>query len=228
MKAAPCALIVVLWAALSLSGCTRNWQSGEAAIPITFKLPPSRVGRGVGNLKHLVVLPALYNAGWSESFARVYCVTSAEFIRNAMAGQAAKFLASSKDYRIVATEDRIVEGASTSAEKDLLAEYSRRLFEARDGSPSAETADLARRIGAIYKADGIVLVHGDYTSEDPITVSLMLFGMAKPGLTVEAWIFETGSGRMVWRGSSWAPGCHWNVEPAFTDLENAIPDVMLR
>lgn len=228
MKAVRCTLVVVLWTALSLSGCAHNWQSGEAATPMTFKLPPSRGGHGVGNLKHLLVLPALYNAGWSESFSGVLCVTKAEFIRNDMTGQTAKFLASSKDYRIVAPGDRVAESAPAPADKDLLAEYSRRLFEARDGSPSAETADLARRIGAIYKADGIVVVRGDYTSEDPISVSLMLFGIAKPGLTVEAWIFETRSGRVVWRGSSWAPGCHWNVEPAFTDLENAIPDVMMR
>lgn len=136
MKAARCTLVVMLCAVLSLSGRTHNWQSDEAVTPMTFKLPASRVGRSVGNLKHLVVLPALYNAGWSESFSRVYCVTSAEFIRNAMAGQTAKFLASSKDYRIVVAEDRIVELASTPAEKDLLAEYSRRLFEVRGGSPS--------------------------------------------------------------------------------------------
>lgn len=227
MKAVRCTLVVMLCAVLSQSGCVHNWQSDESVTPLTFKLPASRTGRGVGNLKHLVVLPALYNAGWSESFSGVFCVTKAEFIRNDMAVQTAKFLAGSKDYRIV-VEDRVAEGAPVTADKDILKEYSSRLFEARGGSPSAEAADLARRIGAIYKADGIVLVRGDYTSEDPITVSLMLFGMAKPGLTVEAWIFEAGSGRVVWRGRSWAPGCRWNVEPVFTDLENAIPDVMMR
>jgi hypothetical protein len=228
MKALRCTLVVPLCAALSLSGCAHNWQSGEAVTPMTFKLPELRVGRGVGNLKHLVVLPALYNAGWSESFSGVPCVTKAESIRNAMADQTAKHLASAKDYRIAVIADRVVDGAPAPGNKDFLTEYSRRLYEARDGRPSAEIADLARRIAVIYKADGIVLVRGDYTSEDPITVSLMLFGMAKPGLTVEAWIFEAGSGRVVWRGSTWAPGCHWDVEPAFTDLENAIPDVMVR
>ncbi len=228
IRAPRCTLDVLLWAALSLSGCAHNWQSGEAVTPMTFKLPESRVGRGVGNLKHLVVLPALYNAGWSESFSRVHCVTSAEFIRNAIADQTAQFLANSKDYRIVVTEDRVVEGAPAPGNKDLLTEYSKRLYEARDGGPSAEIADVARRIAMIYKADGIVLVRGDYTSEDPITVPLMLLGVTKPGLTVEAWIVEAASGRVVWRGSSWAPGCHWNVEPAFTDLENAIPDALMR
>ena len=228
MRGARHAPVIVSAVALALAGCAHNWQSTEAATPMTFALPASRVGRGVSNLKRLVVLPALYNAGWTGSFAKVACVTSADAIRGAFAGAAANFLARSKDYQVVVAEERVKEDGTAGAEREYLGEYSRRFYEVRGGSPSAETAALARRIGVAFNVDGIVLVRGDYTSEDPITVPLMLFGIAKPGLTVEAWIFEAGSGKTVWMGSSWGPGCYSNVEPVFGDLENAIPDVMMR
>jgi hypothetical protein len=203
-------------ATILLVGCVSTWQSQDAVTPTTYQLPGSRVGRGVGNLKRLVVLPAFV-----EGVGDWDCARNDETFKDRFVDSSLAFLSRSKGYRVSRVKPPVQQDPdSRSLNPPLFEEYTKNLLEdtSQWGSPSTKAALAAGRIGVAFNVDGIVLLRAN---------NGRLFFLA-PTLTLQAWIFEAKTGRIVWKGQTWTPDCYRRYESVFSDLENAVPDVMVR
>ena len=209
------AILLLTCTAGLVQGCASSWHSDAAATPVTYRLPESRIGRGVGNLKRLVVLPVVFDGGIIASFSKQSCAGQQDWLKETFIADTARILSKKKDYRIVRADDPGLAGTNSKSLKLQLGETTQKLH-------SGSVATVAE-VGAAYNADGIVLLRADYGSTiiNPLITRLVL----------EAKVLEVKSGRTAWSGSYWNVAdmsCPVHVEALFAEIENAVPDVMIR
>jgi len=176
---------------ISVLGCSSEWSTNQLTTPLTYKVPAYRAERTVGNLMWLAVLPVRrYECGFLGNELRE-STTVPEVIYDA-----ATYLSESKGYNVkvvvdatgVSCPDIVVKSEFDSVD-DLKTVW-------ENAGTEDEIAAAVRKIGAALHVDGIVSILAEDTAA----------------------IYESRSGRLVWRSSRAA-----RPEAIFRNLENAIP-----
>ncbi len=221
------ALLVV-----TVCGCTYHWQSGDPVSPATYKAGAHRSADSVGRLRRLAVMPVEL-----KSYEGKYA-TAQDRAAAARGHQedCARFLTDEKGYEVVIVADGdgkwtaglFAEGGQGEEMEDL---YKRWREETADG----HTPSVVQRIGGALRVDGVVVVEIKEpkpwgVAEGLLNLALvnipLFYSIAAPD--IGAWIYETATGRLVWRrerssfgekGVSHVP----RVTELFTDLDNAVP-----
>ncbi len=216
-----------------LAGCASHWESSERATPMTYTAPESRADRGVGNLRRLLVLPAVHS--YTPFMPGVTLPASQERSAQIMAprleGVAVRHLSNVKGYEAVHWQapDREAGKSFTAQELNALSEslVSWPVFGSRAGG---DERALIERIGRAFHVDGMLVIRSVY-SDSLFSPGLMMFGVGRPGLRVEGGIYETATGRIMWQGAFWQGGSsdgHSEIRGMFRDLENAIPAILVQ
>jgi len=161
------------------------------------------------------VLPVVFDGGLVASFSKRSCAVQQDWVKEKFITDTVSVLQKKKDYRPVRADDPALPGGGRATLKLPLDEYARRL---QSGNPA-----VAAELGAAYNADGIVLLRADYGSA--------IFSPLSTRLVLEARVLEVKTGRAAWSGSYWNLAdmlCPVYVEALFAEIENAVPDVMIR
>lgn len=221
---------LALAVALALGACatTHTTQEGREAEPITYRAAPDALGRTVGNLRRLLVLPLQLDASPERDKCLEPCDPDA--LREAIQRQAERYLVDWKGYEVLAP------GAGHAAQAAALREALKR----GDAQGQASAAALVRELGRAAEVDGVVLVEGSArflskaeTASWYYTFALSIpFSMARLGSRLEARIFSTATGELVWGSGLRVGGSpeafHGDYgEGLFSPIERALPEVMI-
>jgi hypothetical protein len=227
-------LVAIVMAALMI-GCSGEWRTNQPTTPITYKVPAYRSERTVGNLMWLAILPVRRQRCYALG-----TVCEPETMDSYTPYLIATYLSEHKGYRVkvVADEQGVwLPEAVVKSELGSIAELNQAWDNARTDD---EISAAVKKLGAAFHVDGVVFMWEEdklIREASPTVIALaiaffipLLF--AAPFLVMydmgrtksEATIYETLSGREVWRSSQSSPS-----HPAviFRNLENAIPSLVV-
>ncbi len=189
-----------------LAGCASEWQTREPVQPTTYAAPVYRAAASVGRLGRLAVLPVdLHVETTAESGDMITAERERQRLARALQTQVSAYLIEQKGY------------------------------DARTVETAIADADAARHdAGVGLNVDGIVVVERwikpAWSTAKAIlnvfTLNIPLFrAMNAPNLRIS--IYETASGRLVWRNEQKGEESDLNARvdlaAALGDLDNAIP-----
>lgn len=250
MKAAILTAVAVL--GMTLIGCasTSVVVSSPTVTPITHRPEDQSVQRSVGLLRRLAVLPARIDFTPQDP-KRCLDPCDWEQLRRGLVPNIVDYLSTSRGYEVV----KIDPSASSNVAVDLTADdlqqrVARLAAFAKERSsepPAEELAQIIRDLSMRAGVDGIVIVHGSATVlswwDAAIILPLAASGygflaaipveVARLGTKLEADIFETATGRLVWTavftsGRANPPPASAIVTKLFDPIEPALPLVLTR
>lgn len=218
---------------LLLCGCASEWQADQPAKPVTYRVPAYRAERKVGNLRRLAIVPVRVHRVGMFSI-----VTHSERTEAHAVYDAASYLSEKKGYDVVPVVDKdgvwrpeVLFTTEYGSVDDLKEAWER-------ASTKEEIAAAAKKIGRALNVDGVVSVWWeDYDAEAGGLLLPLFWGVvnifplfnaplyyALLHTHAEAVIYETFSGRVIWRNKF---SGDFESEPSiagfFENLENAIP-----
>jgi hypothetical protein len=219
------ALLALLFGACAT---TETTQQGRDAEPITYRAAPDALGRSVGKLRRLLVLPVQLDASPEAASCFEPCDPGA--LAQAVLAHSVRYLADWKDYEVAEA------GAARQAKA---AELHERLKHS-DAAAQAQAAAMAREVGMAEQVDGVVLVTGTvrYLSRADAASWYYTFALsiaptvARLGVRLEARIFASATGELVWasrlrvRGEPGSFAADYG-EGLFSPIERALPGVMV-
>jgi hypothetical protein len=228
-------LVAIVMAALMI-GCSSEWRTDQPTTPITYNVPAYRSERTIGNLMWLAIFPVRrqrYNVLGTGCELETTDAETAHEIGN--------YLSEHKGYRVkVVVDENGVWRPDVIVKNELFS-----IEKLKEAWESARTDDeisaTVKKLGAALHVDGVVFMWAEdrvIRKASPTAIGLAIFFFiplffAAPFLVMydagrtksEATIYETLSGREVWRSSRSAP-----LHPAsiFRNLENAIPSQIVQ
>jgi hypothetical protein len=240
--------VVVAWAAILLfQGCATEWRTDTPARPISYELPAYRAERAVGNLRRLAILPVRTIPVGHFGVPVSGSPDKPAAFGKQLGESAGTYLASEKGYETVA-----VEGDTGAWRPGIIVHPEHGSIEAlmaawKVARTDVETEAAIKRIGGALDVDGVVAIWIEYSTVTPgdsaenIGWAVLNLFLANAPLFydmshtyAEAVIFETASGRPVWRQQLsghafvWNSGTPLSERLFFENLENAIPALLIR
>ena len=223
----------LLATALALSACVDVSQTNEPGRPITYSVPDYRNNRSVGNLRRLAVLPFAFELRHGDlEQARAYAATASSLL--------AEYLENDKGYAVVAVHATGGGWTADSVHDPALGSALQTTWDA--ARTDAQRADAVRRIGRALDVDGVVSGWLEYDSRTlpggeglGVTFALMNILLLNGPLfyemshdRVRIHIYETASGRTLWKVAASNPTGPPGVASLLGNLENAIPAQLVR
>lgn len=226
MKAIPFML-----SCLVVLGCTYHSQSSDPVSPVTYESTPYRSEESIGKLRRLAVMPIEMNSyeGRYDSLADRY--EDAERLQ----AEAARYLAERKGYDVVVVE-YAEDGWTSKVSQQLQGEESEALHDAWSNEPAdGHRASTIQELGRILAVDAVLAIMVEEkepwgVADGLLNIALLniplFYNLATPN--VGAWIYETSTGRLVWREEHSTSGQDHrstgdSLMNLFVDLENAVP-----
>lgn len=221
---------------LAVCGCTYHWQSRDPVNPATYRAASYRSADSVGRLRRLALMPVELKS-YEGKYKTAQDRASAARVHQE---DCARFLADEKGYEVVVVTDADGKWPAelfAGAGQDETGDLSRRWGEEGAGD---HTPSVVQRIGSALAVDGVLVVEIKEPkpwgiAEGLLNIALanipLFYAMSTPD--IGAWIYETATGRLVWRRErssfgdrSVSPVIH--VTELFTDLDNAVPRQLTR
>lgn len=222
---------------LALLGCTYRWQSDDPVSPITYKDASLRKASSVGKLRRLALMPIElkpYRGQYPSSKQKQDAAVHYQDI-------CAAYLTKEKGYEVIVL--RGYRNESTVPDKgqlnDLEIEKAYHKWSNTDNEKYA--ASMIKDIGRTLNVDGILVIKVKESKpwgaiEGLMNIALMnlplYYEMVAPD--IGAWIYETSSGRLVWRkkqavmSEEKKSGSDNDLIFLFKDMENAVPVQLIR
>ncbi len=229
-----------LWLSFTIGGCSYHTPSKGPVTPFTYKETPYRSAESVGNLRRLALMPIeIESQKRGEGSAENEAAAAASY-----EDACVTFLTEKKGYEIVVfrqADGALQEGVLADSGYSNIQEFSRKM---REGAEDARRAELIHRIDAALHVDGLLVVRIKErkpwgTAEGLLNIALLnvplFYTIASPN--IGAWIYETATGRLVWRleYSSAASSSYGermtaaeSVFRLFADLDNAVPRQLIQ
>lgn len=237
-------MVVVL---LMLSACAGRdvWVQKAEITPVSYRLPSETLGRNIGRLRRLVLVPGVFEANFEGE-------DDPERARGALKwalSLGADYLRGERGYEAdVLASDPKGDGAQPVVLDEPLRACIRTLRawsteSSRGDTPPATVTSCVKKIADPYAADGVVVLDGFIGSDSEWRVILVFLTaslswpllMWQFDLELDAQIFETFSGKIVWRGSFNREAAEEKdidmyeaVRTLFEPLEHAVPKVLIQ
>ncbi|HTN73444.1 MAG TPA: hypothetical protein VMO00_20345 [Methylomirabilota bacterium] len=253
MKRAKVSAIVA--ALIWLDGCasTNVIINSSAVTPMTHQPERGSVSRTVGLLRRLVILPARIEFSPSDP-KRCFDTCDWDRLRLEVAQKVPSYLAEWRGYEVVVLDPLLPDHASVEVPTASLDDFAGQLAafaeQLSSEPPSEQLANAVREIANRLWVDGIVVIRGSVAvtswAEAGLGLALAASGygllaalpiqMVRIGSKFEAYIFETGAGRLVWAsvhsssGNPFAqpPSANNVITELLDPIEPALPAVMTR
>lgn len=228
---------------LIICGCSYNWQSDDPISPVTYEATSYRSANSVGKLRRLVLMPLemkSYEGKYASEKDQEAGVLRFE-------DACASLLTEKKGYDII-----IVREADGKWQSDLFEDprYDtiQDLYQKwHNESAAKHSEEVIQEIGRALDVDGLLVVRiNERKTTEEWNVGELLLDIALMNLplfynivspNVGAWIYETDTGRLVWRknysSESMVPGSEgttpeYYINGLFADLENAVPRQLIK
>jgi hypothetical protein len=221
---------------LTICGCTYHSQSKDPIAPVTYKATPYRSADSVGKLRRLVLMPVKI-----KSYKGKYVsVKDQEAAALSYEDACANFLTEKKGYEIVVVRDTdgkwrrgLFEDSGYDNIQDLYQKW-------HEEKAEKHTASVIQKIGGALNVDGVLVIRIKERKpwggiEGILNIALMnlplFYNIVSPN--IGAWIYETATGRLVWREEHSIFGSEITTARAslislFADLENAVPRQLIK
>jgi hypothetical protein len=228
---------------LMIHGCTYHWQSKDPITPVTYKDSPYRAADSVGKLRRLALMPVEI-----KSYAAKYAYEKEQEAAQEAAALSyedacARLLSEKKGYEIVVVMDAdgkwqssLFENSGYNNIQDLYQKWHKETAE-------KHTTSVIQNIGRALNVDGVLVIRIKErkpwgVTEGTLNIALvnipLFYSIASPDLG--AWIYETATGRRVWReehsiGNEAGVGTTTvtvSLISLFADLENAVPHQLIK
>ncbi len=214
----------------ALSGCTYHWKSTESITPITYEAKNYRSSNSVGNLRRLVLMPIEHEA----YEGRYRSVNEQREASRRFEMACSEFLHNKKGYEIIILSDKNgkwqnIGTDNNKSESNML----NRSWNKEYGQ--IHTKEVIQKIGKDLNSDGILVIRLKEikpwnTIDGILNIALLNIPLFYNIATPEsgAWIYETASGKLIWRNEISIIGDTNTVNSdtlldLFRDLENAVP-----
>lgn len=222
---------MILFVSILLSACTYHAGPDGPVTPVSYPMPPHRQADSIGILRRLAIMPMdiipLSDPKPPE----------ADLTQRAIhyETECANYLSSKKGYEVVLARNFENEWRQWLSAEDGDGGYREVYRKWRSGAEKERTRSVVGKIGHAMQVDGIIVLRmkerKPWNAFDGVmNIALMniplVVLMSKSN--IGAYIFETASGRMVWRteqstfGSEKISYGH-ALTGLFFDMENAVP-----
>ena len=246
---------VIVTGLLCLGGCSSTTViiHSTTVTPITHQPEIGSVSRTVGLLRRLVILPARIE--FTPANPKL-CVDPCDWdhLRLEVAEKVPSYLAGWRGYEVVALDPLLPErwsvDLSATSLQDLTGDLATFAEQRSSEPPSEQVASSLRLLGKQLWVDGVVVIRGSITATSWVEAGLGLalaasgYGllaalpiqMVRIGNKFEAYIFETGTGRLVWASVYSSMGNPLGGQPSVNNvmtelldpIEPALPAIMTR
>lgn len=222
-------LFVLLF--LTICACTYHSQSKDQVAPVTYKSKPYRSADSLGKLRRLALMPVEIKS-YRDKYVSVKDHAAAAV---SYEDACANFLTEKKGYEIVVARNAdekwrsgLFEDSGYNNIQDLYQKWHK---EAAD----MQASSVIQKIGGALNVDGVLVIRIKERKPWGLTEGLLnialiniplFYNVASPN--IGAWIYETATGRLVWReersifGNEAATATD-SLISLFADLENAVP-----
>jgi hypothetical protein len=226
--------IVLLF--FTIYGCAYHSQSKDPVTPATYKAASYRSADSVGKLRRLALMPVEIKS-YKGKYVSVKDEAAAAL---SYEDACAHFLTGKKGYEIVVVRDKdgkwrsgLFENSGYGTIQDLYQKWHKETVE-------KNTAPDIQKIGHALNVDGVLVLRIKERKPWGVTAGILnialmniplFYNMASPN--IGAWIYETATGRLVWReehstfGSETIPATD-SLTNLFADMENAVPRQLIK
>ena len=228
-------LLSIVIVASSCVGCSHSvWTSSREIVPTTYSVSDVSIKRNVGRLRRLALMPVSFRLEGGGSVDPID-ESHEPRLREDISNVARRFLVDWRGYEVVVVDDCdsdqvavLLEWASTSE---------------NDAAPPEPVRQAIADLGRRHHVDGVVLIQGrlKILSDLGLAIICATGSLAWPvvlpadsGANLRIDMFESGSGRIVWRSQAedWIGdpsdrNVSLQVERLLHPLEHAVPRVMV-
>jgi hypothetical protein len=215
---------------LTICGCTYHSQSKDPITPVTYKATSCRSPESVGKLRRLVLMPVEIRS----YKGRYVSVKDQEAAAQSYEDACAHFLTEQKGYEVVVVRDtdgKWRSGLLTNSGHENIQDLYQKWHKEKG---EKHTRSVIQQIGGALNVDGVLVIRIKERKPWGVTKGLMNIALMNIPLyhniaspNTGAWIYETSTGRLVWRQERSTfvdkTTSATTLVILFADLENAVP-----